>query len=129
MKKIITTLFLLMSMAALGNNNWETTNLGKYRVHPTSIERPFKNEYVFEFDIRYIEKVAPGMDHDIRLVVGDRILDVQEMKVITTTDCTNQMAIVKLTVPKNFANIDFDGISFVNKETKKIEKTFDIKGV
>lgn len=129
MKKTIATLFLLMSISALGGDRWQSADFGKYKVLPISIERPFKNEYVFEFDIKYMEDSAPGMDHDIRLTIGDRVLDVQKLQVLTTTDCTNQSAIVRLTIPKNFAGVDFDGISFVNKTTKKIEKTFDMAGV
>ena len=129
MKKTIATLFLLMSITALGGDHWQSVDLGKYEVLPISLERPFKNEYIFEFDIKYMENSAPGMNHDIRLTIGDRILNVQNLQVLTTTDCTNQSAVVKLTIPKNFAGIDFDGISFVNKTTKKIEKTFDIAGV
>lgn len=129
MKKIIATVFLLMSISALAGERWEAADLGKYRVNPISIERPFKNEYVFEFDIKYMEDSAPGMDHDIRLTIGDKIIDVQDLKVLTTTDCTNQSAIVKLTVPKNFSEIDFDGISFINKRSRKIDKTFEMSGV
>ncbi len=129
MKKIIATVFLLMSISALAGEGWEAADLGKYRVNPISIERPFKNEYVFEFDIEYLEDSAPGMDHDIRLTIGDKIIDVQDLEVLTTTDCTNQSAIVRLTVPRNFSKIDFDGISFVNKRSRKIEKTFEISGV
>ncbi len=129
MKKIIATIFLLMSISALAGEGWEAADLGKYRINPISIERPFKNEYIFEFDIKYMEDSAPGMDHDIMLTIGDKVIDVQDLKVLTTTDCTNQSAIVKLTVPKNFAEIDFDGISFINKRSRKIDKTFNMSGV
>ncbi len=129
MKKIIATVFLLMSISALAGEGWEAADLGKYRINPISIERPFKNEYIFEFDIKYMEDSAPGMDHDIMLTIGDKVIDVQDLKVLTTTDCTNQSAIVKLTVPKNFAEIDFDGISFINKRSRKIDKTFNMSGV
>ncbi len=129
MKKIIATIFLLMSISALAGEGWEAADLGKYRINPISIERPFKNEYIFEFDIKYMEDSAPGMDHDIRLTIGDKVIDVQDLKVLTTTDCTNQSAIVKLTVPRNFAEIDFDGISFINKRSRKIDKTFHMSGV
>ncbi len=129
MKKIIATIFLLMSISALAGEGWEAADLGKYRINPISIERPFKNEYIFEFDIKYMEDSAPGMDHDIMLTIGDKVIDVQDLKVLTTTDCTNQSAIVKLTVPRNFAEIDFDGISFINKRSRKIDKTFNMSGV
>jgi len=129
MKKTIAAFFLLMSISALGGDNWQSTDLGKYRVLPISLERPFDNEYVFEFDIKYLENSAPGMDHDIKLTIGDRVLNIQKLKVLTTTDCTNQSALVRLTVPRNFAEINFDGISFVNKKTNQIEKTFNLAGV
>jgi len=125
MKKIIVTIFLLMSLTALGQRSWKATDLEGYQIKPVSIEKPFKNEYLFEFDIKYKRK-SVGFDHDIKLVIGEKILDIQELSVLSSLDNTNQRARVQIKIPRNFSNVEFDGICFVNKKTGEIEKIYNI---
>lgn len=125
MKKVVITMFLLLSLTSLGQGSWKTTDLGRYQVKPVSLEKPLKTEYLFEFDIKYNRKTM-GFDHHIRLVAGDRILDVQEVTILSSPDNTNQRAPVQIRIPRNFANINFDGICFINKKTGEIEKIYSI---
>lgn len=125
MKKIVITMFLLLSLTSLSRDSWKATDLGRYQVKPISLEKPLKTEYLFEFDIRYREKTI-GFDHHIKLAVGDKILDIQEFNILSSVDNTNQRALIQIRIPKNFANINFDGICFINKKTGEVEKIYSI---
>ncbi len=125
MKKIVITMFLLLSLTSLSRDSWKATDLGRYQVKPISLEKPLKTEYLFEFDIRYKEKTI-GFDHYIKLAVGDKILDIQEFNILSSVDNTNQRALIQIRIPKNFANINFDGICFINKKTGEVEKIYSI---
>lgn len=125
MKKIVIAMFLLLSLISFGKGSWNTTDLGRYQVKPVSLEKPLKTEYLFEFDIRYRER-SVGFDHHIKLVAGNRILDIQEFNILSSVDNTNQRALVQIRIPKNFANINFDGICFINKKTGEVEKIYSI---
>lgn len=125
MKRIVMTMFLLLSLISFAQGSWRTTDLGRYQVKPVSLEKPLKTEYLFEFDIKYKEKTV-GFDHHIKLAAGDRILDIQEFNILSSVDNTNQRALVQIRIPKNFANINFDGICFINKKTGEVEKIFSI---
>ncbi len=125
MKKIVIAMFLLVSVISFSQGSWKAADLGRYQVKPVSLEKPFKTQYLFEFDIRYKEKNV-GFDHHIKLAAGNKILDIQELTVLSSPDNTNQRALIQIKIPRNFSGVDFDEICFINKKTGEVEKVFSI---
>lgn len=124
MKKNILVLIVLLSTYIFGS--YSEIKLKNYIIKPNYIKKITRNKYIFNFEIKYnLNQI--GFEHDIKLMKDEQILENTVENIIGQAYSNNKNASIELYVPKNYENIEFNGIGIVERNSKKIEKVIKIK--